>query len=165
MTADRQRSCSGKPLAHFAARLRRLPLIEIERRRPIEMRHLAGMMKDVAEQDRRLAAALDRDAHMCGTMPRRRNEMDFRTQSMIAVDEIDEARLDNGFDRIRIMRRDVLVIAMGAPMLVFLAAPDIARIRKCRHPSPLQETRVPADMIDMQMRTYDGVDRVRCETA
>src|SRR5436305_7437666 len=74
MTADRQRSGSGKPLAHFAARLRRLPLIEIERRRPIQMRHLAGMMKDVAEQDRRLAAALDRDAHMCGTMPRRRNE-------------------------------------------------------------------------------------------
>src|SRR3954469_4160739 len=53
MAADDERARACKPLAHFAPHFCRLPLIQIDRRCPFEMRDLAGMMKDVAEQDRR----------------------------------------------------------------------------------------------------------------
>jgi hypothetical protein len=49
MAADRERLRTGKPLAHDAARFSRLPLIQIDGRRPVEMRDLTRMVKDITE--------------------------------------------------------------------------------------------------------------------
>src|SRR5947209_2104285 len=63
------------------------------------------------------------------------------------------------------MRRNVRVCSVRVPVLVFLAAPEVPCIRKCRHPAPLDEMRVPADMIDMQVCADDGVDCLGSKTA
>ena len=52
--------------------------------------------------------------------------------------------------------RFVVVVVPVAP---FLLRDQIARVRKRRHPASIDEHRVPADVIDMQMRAQHGVDR------
>src|SRR5256885_7396005 len=51
--------------------------IGIRRRRPFEMRHLAGVMGDVAGEQRIFAVRLDMNAHVSRTMARGRDQGDF----------------------------------------------------------------------------------------
>ncbi|MBV9066149.1 MAG: hypothetical protein JO004_10350 [Methylobacteriaceae bacterium] len=52
MTANCERARPCEPFADEAARFSGLPLIEIDRCRPIEVRDLTRMVKDVAQQER-----------------------------------------------------------------------------------------------------------------
>ena len=44
------------------------------------------------------------------------------------------------------------------PVVEFLPGEHVARVRKGRHPTAIFQPRVPADVIDMQMRAHDEVD-------
>src|SRR4051812_11245479 len=50
--------------------------------------------------------------------------------------------------------------AMVAPILIFGLAEQITRIGEGRHPFAAGEFRVPADVVDMQMRAQHCVDAV-----
>ena len=54
--------------------------------------------------------------------------------------------------RIAIEREEMVVVGL---------AEHIARVRKRRHPAAVVEPRVPADMVDMQMRAHHHVDLLR----
>ena len=47
------------------------------------------------------------------------------------------------------------------PVIVFDLVEQVVRIGKCRHPAPVDQPGVPADMIGMQMSTHDDIDVFR----
>ena len=53
---------------------------------------------------------------------------------------------------------DGLRAAALFPIGIFLFGKQIARIRKSRHPNAIFKPRIPADMIDMQMRAHHIID-------
>ena len=76
---------------------------------------------------------------------------------MIHLDRLGEAGFENRHDGIR---HDINCFALGflRPVLVFLAADQVAGVGKSRHPLVAVQHRIPADMIDMQMGADDRID-------
>src|SRR5262249_25842702 len=77
----------------------------------------------------------------------------------VAVDEVDAVRLDDRQHAVG----DALVLLV-APVLPLLAGDQIGRAREGRYPAGVHETRVPADVIDVEMRADDDVDLLGPET-
>ena len=48
-------------------------------------------------------------------------------------------------------------------MRQFAIGHDVGRARKGGHPSPVFETRIPADVIGVQMRAHDVIDIVQAD--
>ncbi len=66
-------------------------------------------------------------------------------------------------DRIGKDRRHVVAPLLVAPMRELDPAHQIAGLRKGRSPFPVNQHRVPADMVDMQMGAQHRVDRLARE--
>jgi hypothetical protein len=160
MSADRQRRRIGKAREQLAPRRRGLDRIEIRGRRPVQMRHLAGMMRHVAGQKPGFAVRCDENAHVAGTVTGRRDQRDFIGQTMVARDQLGFPGVRDGLYGIVEYGDLVGLIAIIPPILVLGLAEHIARIGEGRRPLAVDQPRVPADMIDMQMRTQHGVDAV-----
>jgi hypothetical protein len=160
MAADRQRRRIGEAREQFAPRCRGSGRIEIRGRRPVQMRHLAGMMGDIAGEQACLAVRCDENAHVAGAVTGRRDQGDFVGQTMIARDEVDLAGLDDGSYGIVEHRDLVGLIGVIPPILVLGLAEHISRIGEGRQPFATDQPSVPADMIDMQVRAQHGVDAV-----
>ena len=122
------------------------------------MRHLAGVMGDVAGEEALLAVRLDQNAHMPRTMARRRDQGDFIAEPGIAGDEFGHAGVRDRLHRVVENSQLVGLVAVVAPVLVLDLAEDVARMGEGRDPPVVHESRVPADMVDMQMRAQHGVD-------
>ena len=50
------------------------------------------------------------------------------------------------------------------PIVEFTFRNQIARLRESWRPTPALQPRIPADMIDMQMRAHDEIDIIDAET-
>src|SRR5882672_8460566 len=100
------------------------------------------------------------DADVTGRMAGRRLEPDFVRDPMLGADEIDEPGLHDGVDRVHEVR-DV-VIAAGVPkmlpVIVLALAEEIARLWKGRYPLAVHLARIPADVVEVQVRAHHGVD-------
>src|SRR6202043_2399676 len=72
MPADHERRLIGKAREQLTPGHRRLHGVGIRGRRPVEMRHLAGVVGDVAAEQRLFALGLDQNAHMARTVAARR---------------------------------------------------------------------------------------------
>src|SRR5262245_4296020 len=92
-------------------------------------------------------------------MPRRVTgrglEPDLARDLMIDCDEVEEVAIGDRLHGVDKRRR-----AVQRAMLPFIARDEIARVWKRRLPFAVDEHRVPTDVIGMQMRTHDGVDRL-----
>jgi hypothetical protein len=78
---------------------------------------------------------------------------------MVQLHQLDEAGVEDRLDAIAEHRLLLLVIA-GAPEVVLAPTDEVARLREGRHPLAVLEHRVPADVVDVQVRAYHGVDAV-----
>src|SRR3981081_2713940 len=125
------------------------------------MRHLAGMMGDVAAEQALFAVRFDVNAHMARTVAGRRDQGDFLARLATAGDEFGLAGIDDRLHRVVEYRHLVGFVAVVAPVLVFGFAEYVARMGESRDPFAANEFGIPADMIDMQMRAEHGVDAVR----
>src|SRR4249920_3368289 len=57
-----------------------------------------------------------------------------------------------------------IVFATPRPMRKLAVGEYVARLREGRHPPAVLEPRVPADMVDMQMRAHDEIDFADADT-
>ena len=160
MAADHQRRRVGETGEQFLSGADGLDRIGIEIRRPVQMRHLAGVMGDIAGQQRALAFGGDEDAHVAGAVARRRDQSDFIAQGRVAGDQIDLSGLDHRTDRVVEQGFVFGAVAMRGPVVVFGFAEDIACVGKGRHPTAADQPCIPADVVDMQMRAQHGIDRL-----
>ncbi len=139
----------------------------VDAKAAIELRlgALQRRMHDVAAQDHRCLPRPDDDTDMTGGVPRPRVYMHVVVKGVVGGDQF---RLATLHDR----QQAVLVIRIGRvstsqlgdpPVLPFLAGKQVAGVREGRHPSAAEETGVPADMIDMQVRAQHKVDVLGCK--
>ena len=77
---------------------------------------------------------------------------------MVHLDQVREPRVEH---RAHAVAHDALgvVVVLRRPVLPFLPREEVARARERRHPSAVLEPRVPPDVVDMEMRADDEVDR------
>ena len=94
---------------------------------------------------------------MSAVWPGRRINSTPGTTSRVALDELP---LPGFFHGLEIFGEIAGAIAFGGRLgvLEFAAMHDIARIRKHRHGLPIHDARVPAAMIEVQMRVHHDID-------
>ena len=89
----------------------------------------------------------------------RRIEPDAPVDGMVDGNEVDDARLAQGRDRVA-----EVVVAVGErgrlPVLELGLCEQVAPAREGRHPLAVDERRVPAHVVDVQVRAHHRVDRV-----
>jgi hypothetical protein len=143
----------GEELSSRPRGLRRIP---VEDRRPIGLATLRGVVHEVADHDRLLSARADIDAAMAGRMAGRRHEPK-RIVELIAV------IFD---DRLAIVVKHIAAasgtgfaaLSRFLPGGIFALVENIFGFRKCRHPAAIALHRVPAAMVDVQMRAEHIID-------
>ncbi len=141
---------------------RRLLRVPVDARRPIGLPALNRMMHEIAGHHRTLALGKDVDAAMAGRMARRRRQRDGVIECIIVVDQQRLSRLDDGQAIVAKYRarRIVAFRVFRLPCRVFAFVEDIFRVRKRRHPATVAQNRVPAGVVDVQMRAEHIVDLV-----
>jgi hypothetical protein len=93
-------------------------------------------------------------------MAQGRDEADFVADPVIGLDEMDQAGIPDRGYRICEDSGHVLALILARPMRVFDSAHQVAGIRKGRDPPAVDQHRVPADVIDVEMRADHRVDRL-----
>src|SRR4029450_351088 len=94
------------------------------------------------------------------SMPRRGLEPYGFVDRMLYIDQVDQAGLENRAYGVGHDDLCPVIFALG-PVLPFRTGYQIARPRKRRHPLPLDQSGVPANMIRMQMGADDGINTFR----
>ena len=156
---------AGMPLTleHWPARLRGLLGIPVEDRRPVRLAALQRVMHQVADHDRVLSARADVDAAMAGRVARRRREPERVVERKIVVDE----QSLTGRDHRLAVEPPNIAAAPGArftalgrflPGGVFAPVEDVFRLREGRYPFAVAQHRVPAGVVDVQVRAENVVD-------
>src|SRR6266481_7032941 len=158
--ADDQGRAVGEAGQHPLAGLPRQGRIGIGGRGPLRTSDLAGVVHEVAGDQRLFAARGDAHTDMTGGMARGRDEADFVADPVIGLDEIDKAGIPDRGHRISEDRSHVLTLVLLGPMRIFYSADQVARVRKGRDPPAVDQHRVPADVIDVEMRADHRVDRL-----
>ena len=100
---------------------------------------------------------------MVGRMSGRRQESDVVIERVIAADQLGLFRFDDRQDAVGDASDRGLGMLLD-PVGVFPLREQIACVRKRRHPSPILEPRIPADVIEMQMRAQYEIDIVNRQT-
>ena len=115
-------------------------------------------MHQISCDHRPLSFGLDTNADVARLVARSRLEPDVVGDAVVRLDKIGQARID---DRPHRVAQDVIGFAIAVPglrarlgqqrpVLPLLARKQVARILECRYPMAVGQSRVPADMIDMQ---------------
>ncbi len=120
-------------------------------------------MHHVPCNDGFLALRADVHADVSGRVAGSWNEGHLIGNVEVRADELHQAR---GDDRIeRVLEMPQVVIAAGAlqvlPVIPLLAAEVVARLRESGNPLAVDQLRVPADMIEVQMRAQHAADGFR----
>ena len=121
---------------------------------------LNGVMHQVARDHRLLAPRADQDTDVTGRMTWRREQGDFIGQLVVRGDVVDESRRHDRVDGI-VQVLDIVVaagVAQVHPVVELLPAEQVARLREGGHPAAVHQARVPADVIEMQVRAQHRVD-------
>src|SRR5690242_18573914 len=123
------------------------------------MCHLARMVRDVSDQQDLLAFRSDMDAEVAGRMTGCRDQAELVANQMVSPDKVDEP---SGGDRPYRVVEDCRArrALICTPIIKFHPAHQVTRAGKRRHPASIDQHRVPADVIDMQMSTKNSIDRL-----
>src|SRR5262245_37921025 len=152
--ADDPHLAPGIALDERAARPGPLLLVHVEVAMHLRGSELDRVMHHVAGDDGFLTARADVDADVTRRVARCRLEPHLVGDRVVSLDELVQLRLDDRVDRVDQVP-EVVVATGGAqmlPVLEFLAAEEIARLRKRRHPFAVHLARVPADVVEVQVR-------------
>src|SRR5687767_11972482 len=120
--------------------------IRAEAARPLRLGHLHDSVHEIAAEHGAPGTRLEAHADVAGSVARRRLEAEPPPEGMIALDEIHLPVLHDGHDAVG----DALVLLV-TPVLPLLAGYDVAGAGEGRHPAPIDEPRIPAHMVDVQM--------------
>ena len=148
--------------------------VEIKRAARPRLGQLYRMVHEIAGNDGFLAARRNMDTDVSRRMPRCRLEEDFLAKRMVCLHELVKSRINDGpqgilkygarFEHtLSDLRRHVavsLLIVLLRPMLPLFAAEKILRVRECRHPSPVDQFRIPPNVVDVEMRAKNGVNGI-----
>src|SRR5262249_40429616 len=134
VAADHQCRLAGEIGEQLAPRIRRLTRVEIEGRRPTEVSHLARMVRNVAREDRFLAARTAQHAEMARAVARRREDTHLLADTVARLNEVGEVGVDDGLDRVVEYGRLVRIVAARPPVIVLRTAEQISCLLECRHP-------------------------------
>src|SRR5262249_23148016 len=151
------------------ARKRRFLGIPIEDRRPARLAALQRVMQEVADDHGMLTARADIDAAMAGRMTRSRGKPKRIVERKIVIDE---ERLPGCGHPLAIETPDIAAAtrsglsALGRflPGGVFALVKNIFGFGKRRHPAAVAQHRIPAGMIDMQVRAKHIIDVFEAQT-
>src|SRR4051812_39172151 len=116
------------------------------------MGDLAGVMHEIAGDQRLLAMRGDPHADVPGGMAQSWDQAYLVADPVTGLDEIDEPGLPDRRHRVGEHRRHVLALMLAGPMFEFNAAHQVTRVREGWHPAALDQHRVPADVIDVEVR-------------
>src|SRR6266853_3209449 len=159
MAAQNARWRSGKPGEQLVAGANRLHRIGVDGRTPVEVHHLAWMVCNVADEQGVLAPRPDVDAEVAGRVTGRRDQAELVANMMAGVDEVDQARVGDRPDRV-IEDRGDRGSANVFPIVEFDASHQITGVAERRNPAAVGKNRVPAHMIDVEVRAKHRVDGV-----
>jgi hypothetical protein len=118
------------------------------------------VVHEIAGDQRRLALRADQYADMPRRVADRWHEADLVRHPVVGLDQIGEAGIMHRLYRVGEYRRHVVALVLLPPMRELDPPHQVARLRKGRHPFAFDQHRVPADMVDMQMRAQHRVDRL-----
>ena len=160
MRADDHDFPVGVALDECAACLRALLLVHVEVAVHFRGGELDRMMHHVAGDDGFLAARANVHADVTRRVARRRLQPHLVGDCVIRLDEVVQIGLDDRVDRIDQVIEAVVAagFAQVLPVVVFLPAEEIARLREGRHPLSVDLARVPPHVVEVQVRTHHGVD-------
>jgi hypothetical protein len=115
------------------------------------------MVGEVAGDERVLPARLDVHRNVARRVTGGRLESDLVGHLVVGRYEIGEAGVDHGSHRV-LDRQRVARLALGVPVLPFLSTHDVPRVREGGHPLAVDQHRVPADVIEVEVGADHGVD-------
>jgi hypothetical protein len=123
------------------------------------VRHQAGVVSHVAGDHRPLAVGLDHHAGVARGVADGRREADLWRDHVIQRHPLDEAGVEDRLDTIAELRLLLRVLA-GLPEVVLVPTDELPRLWEGRHAPAILEHRVPAHVVDVQVRAHHGVDCV-----
>jgi hypothetical protein len=171
MPGAQQRRRIADPTEQLAPRHAALLTIVISAHGKFWVARLDRRMDHVAANDCVGSGFADLHREMIDGMPRRRDQFDDIGQLVVAGHHLLTSCCDDWQHRVDDPRLFARIVALLlGPERQFPIGKYILRLRECRHPLPILQPRVPADVIDMHMGAHDIVDVVhsdvdRSETA
>src|SRR5208282_4649842 len=146
-------------LAERAPRLLRHREVGVETIVPIRIFALNRVMHQVAGYDGFLTLRRNPHTVMTRGVAGRRLEPYLVGDAEIRVDQVGHPDFDDRTHRILDRIARVLAVKVR-PVVPFGAADQVPRVGECRHPVAVLEHRVPAHVVDVQMRADDAIDVV-----
>ena len=134
--------------------------VGVEVRAPLGRRELHRVVHEVAGDQRRRAARRQPHAAVAGRVAGRRHQRHAGRDLGVDVDEVDEPGRHDRLDGVEELGR--VVVRLG-PVPVLGPGDAVAALRERRLPLAVDERRVPADVVDVEVRAHHGVDRQRIE--
>ena len=148
---------SGQQLTPSRAGLLR---IAVSAGRPFRMAALDRVMQDIACDH---AAIADPEAQVAWCVPRRCLEPNAGGELGVRIHGLDETSVDHRPHGVR-EGGCVQGIVRARPMVEVSSRQHVPCPGECRSPLPIDPMRVPSNVIDMQVRADDRVDRIRGRT-
>ena len=146
-----------------AARLPRERDVVVGDLGPLRLRHLHRVVQQVTGDHDAFVGRCDLDRGMSGRVPWCRHQAQAVAEIGIGRDDVGEPGREDRIDRVHVHRRGVRA-RRGAPVVELVADVEVARVRERRLPLAVGEVRVPADVVLVQVRVQDEVDRVGRDT-
>src|SRR5580704_9613396 len=114
-------------------------------------------MHDIAAKYRVVLAPARREGDMAGRMSRCWQNAQMIADRKIVAHDVRPPGFDHRQDAVAERRHLGLGVLLG-PVVIFGLAEDVARLGKGWNPAAAFEPRIPADVIDMQMRAHHEID-------
>src|SRR6185369_5265052 len=126
---------------------------------PLRLGHLDGAVHEIAGEHGLAGRRGEPDGDVAGGVSGRRLEAQAGRDLVVLVDERDPPGGDHGHHAVGDAAGGLApLLGLPLPELPLLAVDHVARPGKRRHPALALQARVPADVIDVQVRADDGVD-------
>ncbi len=114
-------------------------------------------MHQIAAENRVILAAAEREGGMARRMAGRGQDARVVADLIFVAHDLGPVGLDDRQHAVNECRHRGLGVLFG-PVIELVSPEHVACVRERRHPAAVVQPRVPADMIDMQMRAHDIVD-------
>src|SRR5580700_3686218 len=135
-------------------------------RRPFRLQALQRVVQNVADEHAAIGARFGVDYDIARGMAGISLEPQPVVERIVVADKQSLPSLDHRQDAVAKgarMRRVDAALVDSLPMVVFALRHHVARLREGRHPLPVLEPRIPADMVPVQVRTHDKIDVFRLD--
>jgi hypothetical protein len=156
MRRQQQRVAVAAVVEDRAARRARLRRLLAEAAVPVGPEDLHRLVQRIARKDRRVVARFELEHAVAGGVAEGVLEEEALDDLRAVVDELDLAGLDHRHDAVLddgdVLRQRQVAAGRRLPVLELAAREDVLGVREGRHPLAVDQPRVPADVVDVQVR-------------